>query len=194
VKFAYYDRLTSKQKAIYRKSDALGAVDVPDVVALAPLVTELDRALSTGKRLATAKAASALVAALCEQLGAPTVRVTVRTVRPATSGGELHGLYTLAAEKGTTATIEVWMKTAANERVVRFRTFLRTLLHEVVHHLDVTVLGLEDSFHTEGFFRRESSLVKQLLPGPRPKSEKAKAREPARPVQLQLFEEGKRRG
>ncbi len=172
MKFAYYDRLTSKQKAIYRKSDALAAVGVPDSEALAPLVTELDRALSTGKRLATAKGASALVAALCQQLGAPTVRVTVRTVRPAISGGELHGLYTLA-EKGTTASIEVWMKTAANERVVRFRTFLRTLLHEVVHHLDVTVLGLEDSFHTEGFFRRESSLVRQLLPGSRPKSENA---------------------
>jgi hypothetical protein len=194
VKFAYYDRLTAKQKAIYRKSDALVAVAVPDPATLAPLVAELDRALSTGKRLATAKVASALVGALCQQLGAPTVRVTVRTVRPAISGGELHGLYTLAAEKGTTATIEVWMKTAANERVVRFRTFLRTLLHEVVHHLDVTVLGLEDSFHTEGFFRRESSLVKQLLPGPRPKSEKAGASEQARPVQLRLFEEGKRRG
>jgi hypothetical protein len=191
VKFAYYARLTSKQKAIYRKSDALGAVAVPDSDALAPLVTELERALTTGKRLATAKGASALVAALCQQLGAPSVRVTVRTVRPAISGGELHGLYTLAAEKGTSATIEVWMKTAANERVVRFRTFLRTLIHEVVHHLDVTVLGLEDSFHTEGFFRRESSLVKQLLPRPRSKAEKAKAREPSRSAQLQLFDDGK---
>jgi hypothetical protein len=60
------------------------------------------------------------------------------------------------------------MKTAAHARVVRFRAFLRTLLHEVVHHLDVTLLGLDDSFHTEGFFRRESSLVRQLLPKPKP--------------------------
>jgi hypothetical protein len=35
-------------------------------------------------------------------------------------------------------------------------------LHEVVHHLDYTLLGLGESFHTDGFFQRESSLVRQL--------------------------------
>jgi hypothetical protein len=74
--------------------------------------------------------------------------------------------------------------------VVRFRTFLRTLLHEVMHHLDVTLLGLEDSFHTPGFFRRESSLVRQLVARPRPKATKALA---PKPVQLALFETGARR-
>lgn len=192
MKFAYYDRLNAKQKAIYRKSDAVGSVTVPVPATLALLVGELDRSLSSGKRAATAKTASALVAALCQQLGVPTVRVTVRMVRPELSGGELHGLYTFA-EKGSTPTIEVWMKTAAHERVVRFRTFLRTLLHEVVHHLDVTLLGLADSFHTEGFFRRESSLVRQLLPRRRSEAEKVEARRPAKPVQLSLFEAGKRR-
>ena len=45
-----------------------------------------------------------------------------------------------------------------------FRTFLRTLLHEVGHHLDYEHLRLADSFHTEGFFKRESSLFYQLVP------------------------------
>lgn len=189
MKFGYYDKLNAKQKATYRKSDAVGSVSLPDPAALTPLAFALDRALSTGKRLATAKAASALVVALCRQVGVPGVKVTVRTVRPAIRGGELHGLYTFA-ERGATPTIEVWMKTAAHERVVRFRTFLRTLIHEVIHHLDVTLLGLADSFHTEGFFRRESSLVRQLLPAARPKTSK---REAVKPVQLQLFETVKRR-
>ena len=57
------------------------------------------------------------------------------------------------------------MRTAYHKRVVAFRTFLRTLLHEVCHHLDYELLKLEDSFHTEGFFKRESSLFKQLLAG-----------------------------
>ena len=48
--------------------------------------------------------------------------------------------------------------------VVKFRTFLRTLLHKLCHHLDYELLGLTDSFHTEGFYQRESSLVRQLLP------------------------------
>jgi hypothetical protein len=187
VKFGYYNRLSAKQKATYRKSDEVAAVAVPDAVALVPLVAELEASLSSGKRLATAKAASSLVLALCQQLGVPAVCVTVRTVRPEIRGGELHGLYTFA-EKGTGPTIEVWMKTAAHERVVRFRTFLRTLLHEVLHHLDVTLLGLDDSFHTEGFFKRESSLVRQLVARPRRRAPKAEAR---KPVQLGLFETGK---
>jgi hypothetical protein len=186
VKFEYYNRLSAKQKATYRKSDAVDAVAVPDSVALVPLVGELEAALSTGKRRATAKAASSLLLALCQQLGVPAVRVTVRTVRPEIPGGELHGLYTFA-EKGTDPTIEVWMKTAAHERVVRFRTFLRTLLHELMHHLDVTLLDLDDSFHTEGFFKRESSLVRQLVARPLAKK-KAKTR---KPEQLGLFQTGK---
>jgi len=48
--------------------------------------------------------------------------------------------------------------------VVAFRTFLRTLLHEFCHHLDYECYKLHDSFHTEGFYKRESSLLKQLLP------------------------------
>jgi hypothetical protein len=55
------------------------------------------------------------------------------------------------------------MRTARHRRVVAFRTFLRTLLHEVGHHLDYTFLKLADSYHTEGFFKRESSLFRQLV-------------------------------
>jgi hypothetical protein len=60
------------------------------------------------------------------------------------------------------------MRTARHRRVVAFRTFLRTLLHEIGHHVDYERLGLADSFHTEGFFKRESSLFKQLVPGAGP--------------------------
>jgi hypothetical protein len=184
VKFGYYDRLGAKEKATYRKSDAVASIPLPDPAALSPLVAELERCLAAGKRAATAEAAGALVASVCAQLRVAPVDVHVRTVRPAIRGGELHGLYRFA-EKGRVPTIDVWMKTAAHERVVRFRTFLRTLLHEVVHHLDVTLLGLDDSFHNEGFFRRESSLVRQLLakaPPPR------RSPRPRRPVQLGFFD------
>jgi hypothetical protein len=184
VTFEYFHRLSAKQKATYRKSDAVGSVKVPATAELAPLVANLEASLASGKRLATAKAASALVQALCRQLGVPDVRVAVRTVRPAISGGELHGLYTFSKKEGP-AIIEVWMRTAAHERVVRFRTFLRTLMHEVMHHLDVTLLGLDDSFHTEGFFKRESNMVRQLLPKPPSKMKKTATR---KAVQLALFE------
>ena len=56
------------------------------------------------------------------------------------------------------------MLTVHHKRVVAFKTFLRTILHEVGHHLDYTYLKLADSYHTEGFFKRESSLFHQLVP------------------------------
>lgn len=168
-RFDYYDNLSAEEQATYRKSDAVGHVAVPELPSLVPLVAALEGALASGKRLATAKASTALVAALCGQLHVPPVLLTVRNVRPPISGGELHGLYTFA-DDGKPPKIEVWMRTAANEQVVKFKTFLRTLLHEVCHHLDVTMLGLDDSFHTEGFFRRESSLVRQLVPAAAPRS------------------------
>ena len=58
------------------------------------------------------------------------------------------------------------MRTAAKQQVVAFRTFLRTLLHELCHHLDYERYALEDSYHTEGFFARESALMRQLAPAP----------------------------
>lgn len=66
--------------------------------------------------------------------------------------------------------------------MVAFRTFLRTLLHEVCHHLDFALLGLAETFHTEGFFRRESSLVRQVSPPPSSAPPRVRAR------QLSLFE------
>ncbi|MCP4200519.1 MAG: hypothetical protein GY769_01130, partial [bacterium] len=63
------------------------------------------------------------------------------------------------------ARISVWMRTAQKRNVVAFKTFLRTLLHELGHHLDYELLELEDSLHTEGFFKRESSLFHQLVGG-----------------------------
>jgi hypothetical protein len=182
-RFAYYNRLSAAEKRTYRASDEVASIRLPDASALTPLARELERVLATGQRATVARAASALAEALCRQLGVRAVRVRVRLVRPEIQGGELHGLYTFSS-RGESPTIEVWMRTAAHRRVVRFRTFLRTLVHELVHHLDATLLELDDSFHTEGFFLRESSLVRQILSPPKPRKPGGGQ---ARPVQLGLF-------
>lgn len=193
-RFAYYERLSAKDQAVYRRSDAISEIRLPDARSLLPLVTELEDALTTGKRPRVASAVTALSAALLAQLGVPMVKVHVRHVRPQLDDGELHGLYTFA-QGAKPPKLEVWMRTAAKAKVVRFRTFLRTLVHELAHHLDVTRLGLEESFHTEGFFRRESSLVRQLIPqttartGVRPAGEARELRgeRTRRMTQLTLF-------
>jgi hypothetical protein len=128
---------------------------------LHPAVETLADALASEQRAAVQQATDRLVRGLTDALGVPPVRVEVLAARPHAKWGELHGLYT--AERGTTPKIQLWMRTAKQRRVVAFRTFLRTLLHEVGHHLDYALLGLRDSYHTEGFYKRESSLFKQLV-------------------------------
>ena len=99
---------------------------------------------------------------VCDAFSVEPVLVDVLEVRPSFTSHELHGLYT--PEEGPRPKIRVWMRTAKHGRVVAHRTFVRTLVHELCHHLDYTLLELEESFHTEGFFKRESSLCRQLLP------------------------------
>jgi len=159
-RFSYYRRLSAAERRTYRKSDAVLAVELPVAPALGPRVAALRSALESGKRASVEAATQSLGTAILASLGVPPVVVRVRSVRPADHGGELHGLYTW--EEGKPPLIEVWMRTAKNRDVVAFRTFLRTFLHEICHHLDFTLHGLSDTFHTSGFFRRESSLVRQL--------------------------------
>lgn len=162
--FAYYARLSRREQAIYRRSDAVGSIPVPGVAALHPEVTALQGALAAEDGAAIARAAFAICAGISRALGASPPRLEIHAVRPRGDTHELHGLYVPEGEEPPV--IRVWMRTARKGRVVAFRTFLRTLLHELVHHLDFEVLGLAWSFHTEGFFKRESSLFHQLVTDP----------------------------
>jgi hypothetical protein len=164
VPYAYYARLAPRQRATYRQSNETDAIILPAAVALRPLVDALEAALATEDRARVERAAQALAKNLLTSLGVRSVKVKVLSRRPSTSVSELHGLYELTGPRAQ-AVITVWMRTAAHQRVVAFRTFVRTLLHELCHHLDYELLALPDSFHTEGFFKRESSLVKQLVAG-----------------------------
>jgi hypothetical protein len=160
--FAYYNRLTRPQQRIYQRSDEVSIIPLPHPAPLHPLVDELAEALKREDRRKTQAASQILVSALTARLSVAPVKVDVLATRPSRSWGELHGLYT-PAEGGTPAQVTLWMRTAQRRRVVAFRTFLRTLLHEVCHHLDYELLALTESFHTEGFYRRESSLFHQLV-------------------------------
>lgn len=160
--FAYYDRLSRRERGIYDHSDRVSAIEVPLADRLRPLVGLLASALQSDRRPDVQAVANRLCLGVTRALGVEDVEVVVLAVRPSLREAELHGLYTRDGQR--TPRIRVWMRTVHYKRVVAFRTFLRTLLHEVCHHLDYTYLKLEGSFHTEGFFKRESSLFYQLVP------------------------------
>ena len=161
--YAYFARLSRANKAIYRQSDAIDRITLNDAASLRPLVRQLEKALALENRAGVEAAVRPLCDALITDVGAARLTIKVLATRPSHDWGELHGLYE-PAEGRRRARLTVWMRTAQHKKVVAFRTFLRTLLHEICHHLDYEVLGLDDSFHTEGFFKRESSLFHQLIP------------------------------
>jgi hypothetical protein len=163
MRFAYYDSLSADSRRTYRKSDAITRIEVPQVAALVPLAKALEAPLAGADRPGVERACQALVDALNARLATPPVRVHVLERRPSNSGGELHGLYEPDEVTGGAARITVWMRTARKEQVVRFRTFLRTLVHELCHHLDYELYALRETFHTQGFYTRESALTRQLL-------------------------------
>ena len=158
----YYDNLSAAKKRIYRKSDAVESIPVESPDGIYPVTIKLKRSLEDNKRRDVAKHASDICRLVCEGLDTEALIVRIRSRRPSSSAEELQGLY--ERTEGETPVLTVWMKTAAKGQVVAFKSFIRTVLHELCHHLDYTYLNLDDSLHTEGFFRRESSLYKQIVP------------------------------
>lgn len=160
--FAYYQRLSPAQRRIYDESDRIGGVELYRPGRHREAVVALAAALESGSRARTEGAAQRLADGLTESFGVPPLRVSVAERRPSWQTGELHGLYQ-ADEKGRYR-VSLWMRTARRAQIVKFKTFLRTFVHELCHHLDYQKFRLRDSYHTEGFYRRESSLLRRLVP------------------------------
>jgi hypothetical protein len=154
-------RLTRAQQRIYDRSNATPSIRLTATPRLRRAVAALPEILAGGDRSRVQRVAQAVADEISGALRVSRVQVRVDGVRPANARGELHGLYTPGG-RARTATIKVWMMTAKREQVVAFKTFLRTLLHEICHHLDYVHLRLADSFHTDGFYQRESSLFYQI--------------------------------
>ncbi|NND37732.1 MAG: hypothetical protein HKN81_11430 [Gammaproteobacteria bacterium] len=163
ARYAYYRRLSRLRQKIYRRSDEIEVIALPAGHGLDVFAADLAAALSAEDRKQVTRLCGELAGGICASLSAPPVRVRVLAKRPSDDWEELHGLYR-PEDDGQPARITVWMRTAKRQQVVAFRTFLRTLLHELCHHLDYEYLRLAESFHTEGFYKRESSLFRQLVP------------------------------
>jgi hypothetical protein len=161
---AWFYRLSSHKQRVYLNSDAIDHFDLAPSPGARRILDALTNALESEDVGRIGPHARALAAEVCRLLGVPPVQVEVKGVRPHNARGELHGLfYPYDARRRTPPQIILWMRTAQRHDVVKPRTFLRTLMHEVGHYLDYALLRLDDSFHTFGFFKRESSLVRALL-------------------------------
>lgn len=163
---AFFYRLSSRAQRTYLKSDSVAGFDYVPTTTARNSLDALMRVLETGNLAATTTCARTLTAEICRGLMTPPVNVEVRGVRPRNTRSELHGLfYPYDPRLRRQPYIVLWMRTAQRHDVVKPKTFVRTLMHEIGHYLDYALLRLEDSYHTQGFFKRESSLVRALFDG-----------------------------
>lgn len=180
---AFYHRLSLQAQRRYLASDVIDRFPLTPSPAAFTMVANLMRALDGGAPSIVQRASQALLVEVCRLLGVRPVRIEVRSVRPHNSRGELHGLFypRAPARNATTPVgsrakaaapgepmIVLWMRTAQRHDVVKPRTFLRTLMHELGHYLDYACLKLADSYHSGGFYQRESFLVRTLCPADSP--------------------------
>ena len=156
-------KLTPFQQRIFDRSTAVTTIDLAPPTQLRAAAKALSAALAAEEQARVAALSQTIVNHICWQLNIRTVQVRVHGIRPSNRQGELHGLYTQYGGGSKNDSIQVWMRTAKRKQTVAFRTFLRTLLHEVCHHLDYTYFHFRESYHTEGFFQRESSLFRLLV-------------------------------
>lgn len=156
---AFFYRLAPRDQKVYLRSDAIDAFNLAAGANTLALAEGLIAALEGGSLATTARAAQNLVTELCRLLGVRSVPIEVKGVRPRNARGELHGIFYPDAPR-----IALWTRTAMRHEVVKPRTFLRTLMHELAHYFDYAVLRLGNSYHTRGFFKRESFLLRTVLP------------------------------
>lgn len=104
------------------------------------------------------KRAESLLKYLCGKfkINNVTLRVTNRP-RPQKSRGQIGGWYVVNEKK-----IIIYNTTAKTNKTISIKSFYDTLLHEFIHHYDYEVLGLTDSLHTTGFYKRITDLKNKL--------------------------------
>ena len=145
--FNFYNRLTSRQQSIYRQSDDIKHLTLKDVKCLHNESSTLETLLIEEDLVKIEMVCQTIADDIVRQIKSPRLKVQVLSVRPSDDWGELHGLY-LPEDDGQPAKIQVWMRTAKNKKVVAFKSFLRTLLHELCHHIDYEHFGFPETFHT----------------------------------------------
>jgi hypothetical protein len=156
---AFFYRLAPRDQKVYLRSDAIDAFNLMAGPNTLQLAEALIAALEGGSLTGTARAAQDLVTELCRLLGVRSVPIEVKGARPRNARGELHGIFYPDAPR-----IVLWTRTALRHDVVKPKTFLRTLMHELAHYFDYALLRLGNSYHTRGFFKRESFLVRAVFP------------------------------
>lgn len=104
------------------------------------------------------KRAETLLNYLCAKFKINNITLLVTNKpRPCKGRGQIGGWYVVNEKK-----IIIYNTTAKTNKTISIKSFYDILLHEFIHHYDYEVIGLTDSLHTSGFYKRISDLKNKL--------------------------------
>ncbi len=104
------------------------------------------------------KRAESLLKYLCTKFKINNITLLVTNKpRPCKGKCQIHGTYW-----SVTRAITIYNTTAKTNKPISIKAFYDTLLHEFMHHYDYEVIGLTNSLHTSGFYKRINDLKNKL--------------------------------
>ena len=100
---------------------------------------------------------------MADELKVPRIRLHFhdRPQKHRRSGGKLT--YKEYAYYDPEEGITVYNKTAVRQQYLAPKSYLDTIVHEFLHHLDYELLKLDHTYHTQGFYSRLGDLMGKLL-------------------------------
>lgn len=142
----------------FEASDAHKDIRVPTSLELLPLARSLTTASEAESMPELKTACRDFLNFVADFYQVPTPALRLLGPRPhKTNEGrlssELFGDYSLIDQS-----IRLWTRTPMMKKWASPRTILSTICHELMHHLDVTRLDFQDTFHTVGFYERSHRL------------------------------------
>jgi len=156
---------TKEQNRDYKKSNNT-EIFLPSknkLISLKTIVKMLANALRNGDNITIKQYSNNIIEELNTEYKLPALPVFTGGKRRLTrSGNQYFGVHRTRGGENKQSSISVYSRTAKTQKYVAPKTFLRTLIHEFLHHFDRYKLKLSSTYHTKGFYERVNLIYNEL--------------------------------
>jgi len=156
------DSIPKDKHEAFHKSDSIKTVDLRCQMELKQILLETQKIYLGANEDTIVEGMQKLANAVCEQLGAQPTEVEIAKEIPYDDYGPLHGYY-LPKEPKWPALIVLCLLHINTDDRITFKHLVEVFVHELVHHLDFALYDLGDSFHTDGFDKRQKYLIAEFV-------------------------------
>lgn len=157
---------TKAQKSDYYVSNTSKIAPVPEdlLIQVHRIIKRLAAALAGSNDNEINQKSNELISNLTNLYHLPKIKIYTGGKRIANQNRQILGVHRTRdqGKKTQRSSISVYSRTAKRHQYVKPKTFIRTLVHELIHHYDRYELKLTHEYHTRGFYKRVTTIYNQL--------------------------------